>query len=57
MNIILFRQIMSIIEDMRSNKNLLKVTVMKNYKNNNAKTTTNKMTYFLLQLARIISCK
>lgn len=57
MNIILFRQIMSIIEDMRSNKNLLKVTVMKNYKNNNAKTRTNKMTFFLLQLARIINCE
>lgn len=33
MNVILFKQIMSIIEDMRSNKNLLKVNVMKNYEN------------------------
>lgn len=48
MNIILFKQIMSIIEDMRSNKNLLKVNVMKNYENNNARITTNKMTYFFL---------
>ena len=39
---------MSIIEDMRSNKNLLKVNVMKNYENNNARITTNKMTYFFL---------
>lgn len=46
MNVILFKQIMSIIEDMRSNKNLLKVNVMKNYENNNARITTNKMTYF-----------
>ena len=48
MNIILFKQIMSIIEDMRSNKNLLKVNVMKNYENNNTRITTNKMTSFFL---------